>query len=125
MIAGGIGITPMLSMLRYMNDLDDPRRIILIWSNQTPEHAFGLSELWAMEKKLTAFRWIPIFTREKGDTGHFGRLDRKKLASLLQSYSRDAATFLCGPPPMIKQVRLDLLEIGFPKKSIHFEAFGL
>lgn len=125
MVAGGIGITPMLSMLRYMNDIDDPRRIILLWSNQTPKHAFGLQELRAMEKKLTDFRWIPIFTREKGDTGYFGRLDRKKLASLLQSCSRNAATFLCGPPPMIKQVRLDLVEIGFPEKSIHFEAFGL
>lgn len=124
MIAGGIGITPMLSMLRYMNDVQDPRRMILIWSNKTPRHAFGFSELKEMEKKLTGFRWIPIFTREKGDEGHFGRLDRIKLASLLQSYGRDAATFLCGPPPMIKQVRLDLVEIGFPKKSIYFEAFG-
>ncbi len=38
MIAGGIGITPMLSMLRYMADVDDPRQILLIWSNKTKEH---------------------------------------------------------------------------------------
>ena len=36
MIAGGIGITPMLSMLRFMADHNDPRPISLIWSNRTP-----------------------------------------------------------------------------------------
>jgi predicted ferric reductase len=58
MIAGGIGITPMLSMLRYMYDHEDPRRITLIWSNRTQAHMFGERELRAMQEKLTAFKWI-------------------------------------------------------------------
>lgn len=124
MIAGGIGITPMLSMLRYMSDTGDHRQTTLIWSNQTPDHLFSGRELDALSDQLTDFRWIPIFTREKGKIGHFGRLDKQKLESMLQPHGRDAAIFLCGPPAMIQQVRKDLTRLGFPKRSIHFEAFG-
>ena len=49
------------------------------------------------------------------DKGQYGRLNLEKLESLLDSYDRDAATFQCGPPLMIKQVRSDLMRIGFSK----------
>jgi predicted ferric reductase len=125
MIAGGIGITPMLSMLRYMYDADDQRRILLIWSNQTPHHLFNETELTLMKQKLTGFKWIPIFTREDSNVGHFGRLDRDKLQCLLNTCERSNLVFLCGPPQMIHSVRCDLKALGFPNKLIQFESFGL
>jgi predicted ferric reductase len=124
MIAGGIGITPMLSMLRYMSDRGDSRRITLIWSNRTRADLFGDQELTAMREKLTNFFWVPILTRETGNEGRLGRLDRNTLEKLLRACSRDAAFFLCGPPPMVKQAQKDLLRIGFAVKAIHTEAFG-
>lgn len=125
MIAGGIGITPMLSMLRYMADAGDKRRTTLIWSNRTPHHLFHRQELNAVADKLTDFNWIPTFTREKGKNGYFGRLNQQTLESLLQSNSRNAAVFICGPPQMIRQLRKALKCMGFQKGSVHFEAFGL
>ena len=124
MIAGGIGITPMLSMLRYMRDRDDSRRITLIWSNRTRAHQFGDNELTVMREKLTNFNWVPIFTRETGDEGRFGRVDRDTLEKLLHTCSRNASIFLCGPPPMVAQAHKDLGRIGFAAKRIHTEAFG-
>jgi predicted ferric reductase len=124
MIAGGIGITPMLSMLRYMADTGDNRRTTLIWSNQTPKHLFHRQELNAMAGELTDFNWIPTFTREKVKNGYFGRLNRQTLESLLQYHSRSAAVFICGPPQMIRQLRKDLKCMGFQKGAVHFEAFG-
>jgi len=46
-IAGGIGITPMLSisMIRYMADTRDDRKTLLIWSSKTREHDFFQNEL--------------------------------------------------------------------------------
>ena len=124
MIAGGIGITPMLSMLRFMNDHGDPRPITLIWSNRTPAHLFGSHELEAMQEKLTGFKWVPIFTREAPGDHQVGRLDEKALKMLLGHCGRDAAVFLCGPPAMVAQIRVDLKRIGFHRKSVHTEAFG-
>lgn len=124
MIAGGIGITPMLSMLRYMNDADHARRITLVWSNRTRAHLFDSDELEAIGQKLTGFRWVPIFTREKNTGGQSGRMDRSALKMLLNGCSRDAAIFLCGPPAMVANIRAALRQMGFPSGSIYNEAFG-
>jgi predicted ferric reductase len=125
MLAGGIGITPMLSMLQYMADTGDPRRTTLIWSNRTSKHLFHRQALDAMAGELTDFNWIPTFTREKVKNGYFGRLNRQALESLLQSHSRSAVVFICGPPQMIRQLRKDLKCMGFQKGAVHFETFGL
>lgn len=125
LIAGGIGITPMLSMLRHMADTNAERSVTLIWSNQTRAHLFGGDELDALTQKLTDFRWVPIFTREKTEEGHSGRLDKEMLASLLKKNNRNAAIFVCGPPQMIQQVGESLQRIGFSPRSIHSELFGL
>ncbi len=124
MIAGGIGITPMFSMLRFMNDHGDPRPVTLIWSNRTRAHLFARHELEDMQHKLTGFEWVPIFTRESLGEDHVGRLDERALETLLDRCGRDAAVFLCGPPVMVRQIRAALKRIGFKRKSIYTEAFG-
>jgi predicted ferric reductase len=124
MIAGGIGITPMLSMLRYMSDHGDQRRITLLWSNRTREHLFGHHELEAMEQKLTGFKWVPIFTREESKGDRVRRMNRSALEMLLSDCGHEAAVFLCGPPGMVVQIRPALKRIGFSRKSIYTEAFG-
>ena len=124
MIAGGIGITPMLSMLRYMSDHEDQRRITLLWSNRTREHLFGSDELEAIGQKLTGFKWVPIFTREDSKGDRIRRMNRNSLEMLLSDCGRDAAIFLCGPPGMVSQIRPALKRIGFSRKSIHIETFG-
>ncbi len=124
MIAGGIGVTPMWSMLRHMSDVKDSRLVLLIWSNRSEEYLFGREELAAMEAHLTHFTWIPIFTREKGRFGRSGRLDLRVLEDLLEKTRRDAAVFICGPPEMIRRVRTLLRQLGFPRSSMRWEAFG-
>ena len=124
MIAGGIGITPMLSMLRHMSDTGYPHSIILIWSNRSEAYLFGRRELTQMQQHLTRFKWIPIFTREKGSFGHFGRLDRSVLENLLTGTRRNAGVFICGPSVMKRHVHTTLRQLGFASHSIKQEAFG-
>lgn len=124
MIAGGIGITPMLSMLRHMADVGDPRPITLIWSNRTKRHMGVADEMDALAAKLTGLRRIPIFTRELNSDPGAGRLDRSQLQSMLGDCSRKAAVFVCGPPAMMKHLTTDLKALGFSARSIHTEIFG-
>ena len=124
LIAGGIGITPMLSMLRYMADNEDTRAITLIWSNRSQQHVVYADEMEQLTSKLTGLRCIPIFTRNAAGNGRSRRLDRSRLQDLLSDCNRQAAVFVCGPPAMMKQLTKDLKALGFPARSIHTEVFG-
>jgi predicted ferric reductase len=124
LIAGGIGITPMLSMLRHMADEGDPRPITLIWSNRTQRHMVFADEMDALAAQLTGLRRIPIFTRKMDRNPGTGRLDRSRLQTFLGDCSRQAAVFVCGPPAMTKRLTRDLKALGFSARSIHTEVFG-
>ncbi len=123
-IAGGIGITPMLSMLRHMADHGDTRPVTLIWSNRTPAHLVFAEELERLAAKLTGLRHIPIFTQSTAAGEAAGRLNRTALKNLLSETSRSSAVFLCGPPSMMRTLNTALKRIGFPQRSIFTEPFS-
>jgi len=125
MIAGGIGITPMLSMLRFMADHGDNRPVTLIWSNRSRENMVFADEMDDLAAKLTGLRMIPIFTRNAVGGEPSGRLDRKSLKTILNGCSRRSAIFVCGPPQMMRQIKADLKTLAFPARLIFSEAFGL
>ncbi|MGA6925351.1 MAG: ferric reductase-like transmembrane domain-containing protein [Desulfosarcina sp.] len=124
LIAGGIGITPMLSMLRFMVDVGDPRPVTLIWSNRTRNQVVCADEVSGLSYRLTGLRYIPIFTQHTEGCGGTARLNRMSLGTMLAACSRGAAIFVCGPPRMMKQTETDLKSIGFPGRSIYTEPFG-
>ena len=97
LIAGGIGITPMLSMLRFMADIGDHRKITLIWSNRTAKHIVFADEFEKLEKQLVGLRIFHIITDEPADTDEDKRLDRFALKKRLSGCSRSSAVFVCGP----------------------------
>ncbi len=125
MIAGGIGITPMLSMLRYMADHDDQRKITLIWSNQTPSHIILPPEFENLAGQLKGLRIVHVMTRALEYSGERGRLDRLKLKRLLADCSTAAAVFVCGPDQMMKDVYNCLVSLGFRRQMIFMERFSL
>jgi predicted ferric reductase len=124
MIAGGIGITPMLSMLRFMADRRDPRPITLIWSSRTREQMVFHDEIHALTSPLTGLRLIPIITRNTARGARNQRLNRSALETMLTGCSPQSAVFICGPSGMMAQIRTDLKKIGFPTGRIYREDFG-
>ena len=125
MIAGGIGITPMLSMLRYMADRDDPRKITLIWSNQSPAHIALPHVFEKLAVQLKGLRIVHVITQAPEYEGEQGRLDRSMLKRLLSDCSRTASVFVCGPDQMMKAVRSFLVTLGFERQKVFMERFSL
>jgi predicted ferric reductase len=125
LIAGGIGITPMLSMLRYMADHDDQRKITLIWSNQTRKHIIFPHEFQNLEVQLKRLRILHVMTRDPEFTGEKGRLDRLKLKRLISDCSISSAVFVCGPDQMMQEVYNALVSLGFSRRMIFMERFSL
>ncbi len=125
MIAGGIGITPMLSMLRYMADVKDHRPVLLIWSNRGPETTVFAEEIETLQRNLPQLEMMKIMTRAPQEGRYPGRLTRQRLARLLQGWPRQTDIFLCAPPEMVLELSRALHQLGFSPARVYKEIFKL
>jgi ferredoxin-NADP reductase len=120
LIAGGIGIAPYRSIIRYILARGLPVRIRLIYSARTPADFAYQSEFDGLVKKHPNFECLYTVTREhEGWTGRTGRVD----ATLLQNYlgNPKALYYICGPDQMIKELTETLRKIGVADEAIRSE----
>ncbi|MGI5818731.1 MAG: ferric reductase-like transmembrane domain-containing protein [Armatimonadota bacterium] len=124
MIAGGVGITPILSMIRHMAARGDERSITLIWGNRTEADILYREEIEGLAERLD-LRVIHVLSEQEDYAGETGHLDAALLARLLDDGERSGEVYLCGPPPMMALVRDALGGLGIPRSRIHSERFEL
>jgi ferredoxin-NADP reductase len=123
MIAGGIGITPFISVLRSEAQAERPRPMALIYSNRRPEDAAYLDELRALERRLDSFRLIVTMTGDSVDwDGETRRID----ADMVKEASRDLPRphyYIAGTPDMCEAMRQMLDDMGIADDDILSEDF--
>lgn len=112
-IAGGIGITPFLSMAR---SLSSHIRIDLYYSVRQPHEAIFLDELKEIAAQNRSFNVIPVYT----DKGGLLTAEAIKTRTGLGK-----EVLLCGPPIMMKSLKKQLVALGVKKSNIHHEEFSL
>jgi predicted ferric reductase len=113
-LAGGIGITPFLSMAR---DLDPDTRVLLVWSVHDAAEAIYREELEADARARPNLRLVVHPTTERGHL---------KVADLeLEAAPAECSVFLCGPLPMRLEMLRQLRSAGFRRSEIYFEEFRL
>ncbi len=125
LIAGGVGVTPFLSVLRWARDLDvTDREFWLFLSNQTRDRIIEEEELRALNERPNIHVVLSL-TREEpegwdGETGYFTReVLERHLGSL------DDKTFAtCGPGRMVDAVCATLKEAGVSENRIKKESWG-
>ena len=128
LIAGGIGITPMLSMLNTHLQSNNPTDIWLFYGvRNSADHAMkGVLERLAREHEnfhLNVCYSKPLAKDELGkDYQHKGRVDIKLLRLTLPF--KPCQFYICGPRPMMETMVPALDEWGVPEQDIHYEAFG-
>ncbi len=127
MIAGGIGITPLMSMLRHMQDSNFDAEVLLIFGNRT-EHDIAFRE--ELEEMATRdhprLKVIHVLSQpDQSWSGENGFVDRNKLEHLMDSGYAEKMYYLCGPPPMMVKVIADLTTLGVPEDRIEYEFFSL
>jgi len=126
-IAGGIGITPIMSMLRTMRDRGDGRPCLLIYAARSLEDMTFLKDLDNLKKQLSLeAQLIPSIPDEAWD-GPSGRLTNELLNRLVAPTYRDMGceAFVCGPLPMMDAVERQLIDLGIERRRIHSERFNL
>jgi len=125
-VAGGIGITPFMSLLNSLED-GDGAEIHLFYANQNSRtHAFR-SRIAFHRDRLSRLRVLNAYNRplaedELGvDHDTTTRIDGSVIDDELLRHR--PLVYLCGPPPMMDAVRNDLLQRGLPRFDIFSEVF--
>lgn len=111
-VAGGIGITPVLSMMRYLSSTDGPRFKLVYLTREPADTAF-LDELRGEE-------WGSRVTIHHD---HGDRDNAFDLWTLFEKPASGAHVYCCGPRPLMDSVR-DMTG-HWPQGSVHFESFGV
>ncbi|MBI3980587.1 FAD-dependent oxidoreductase [Candidatus Microgenomates bacterium] len=121
-VAGGIGITPYLSMLRFIKDKKLPYDITLLYSNPDEESAAYLEELKSLEKEIPRFRLVLTMTKQDSWQGEKRRIDGEFVKKYLSDY-RHRQFFIAGPPAMVEGTKKELLHLGIGEEKIKTENF--
>ncbi|MGA0608006.1 2Fe-2S iron-sulfur cluster-binding protein [Phenylobacterium sp. VNQ135] len=126
LIAGGVGVTPMMSVLRYLTDLVWPGEIFFIYSARSTDEMLFREELEQLERRHPNVSVLcTAETRTPGTSwlGPEGRLTRDLLQSAVPDLGR-RRVHLCGPPAMMAAMKQLLEELGVPPEQLRTEAFG-
>ena len=126
-IAGGIGITPIMSMLRHIRDTRAQLSVTLIYANTHEENIVFREELSAMEHDGVAGLKVILVLSNASDEwkGERGRIDSEKLLRLVGPELGRHAFYICAPSQLMQHVVQALRKAHVPAKRIHFEQFNL
>lgn len=131
-ICTGTGIAPFRSMLNYMYlHHISHKDLYLIYGCRTRKDLPYYAEMKALEKELENFHFIPTLSREgwDGATGYVHSLYEeicKKNNEACEDLEnlKPASFYLCGWKFMIDDARKKIVDLGYDRKTIHFELYG-
>ncbi len=121
-IAGGIGITPFISMLRHIRQESLKYKISLFYFNRNPKATAYLQELETVAQELPDFQPIFAMTGDESWTGEKAKMSPELLHKYLTSLS-DKTYFISGPPKMVDEIKKVLIDSGISLKNIKTESF--
>lgn len=122
MLAGGTGLAPFLSMLRWLQDNPTTQPILLAYGVNTNDDLVELDTLEALKAAMPNFDYFTCVV--DGASGHprLGYVtDHLTLANLNEG---NADVYVCGPPPMVEGVRKWMAGAGVTPANFYFEKFS-
>jgi ferredoxin-NADP reductase len=127
LIAGGVGITPMLSILRDRDGKGECANATLFYSARTKAGLAYFEELVEIDSRNSNLKSVFTLTREKPEGWEYetGHIDGEMLRKYLSDFPKKRY-FVCGPLRMVDSFKEILLkELGVPEENCTFEGWNV
>lgn len=125
-VSAGSGVTPMMSMLRWLFDCAPWTDVAFVNCARRPEEIIFRKELELLGTRMPGLS-LGFLVEERSSReswfGHMGRMDAVRLPMLSPDF-REREVFCCGPEPFMRAVSLTLESTGFDMAHYHEESFG-
>jgi hypothetical protein len=128
MIAGGIGVTPFLSILQYAADKNLPNKMYLLYSNRTVGTTSFLQEIKNLEARNPNMKTLFSVTDERTPIGADNFINERFDGRIIKNFVgdiEDKSFFLCGPVGFMNAIKIELLRLGVSDKQIFSEEFSM
>lgn len=125
LIAAGVGITPMMSITRYLTERSWAGDIFFIYTCRTPADFIFANEVAALQRLNPKLRVAVTISQAEGTDwkGPRGRITKDWLTQTVPNLA-SRRIHLCGPPSMMDSTKAILTELGVPPDRVKTEAFG-
>ncbi len=127
LFAGGSGITPMMSILKSTLYIEKQSTITLIYANKNEDSTIFKKEIDELELKQPNLRVVYVFDapQQKVQELQTGIITAEKAKKLIENFGATADEyFICGPGPMMENVKSALVGLKVPSEKIHIEYFN-
>jgi len=124
LIAGGVGVTPMMSMIRTLADRGDPRPVTLLYGSKDWDSITFREELEALKSRLDLTIIHVLTNPPEGWRGERGRIDADVFRRHLPPPHADHEYFICGPGVMMDAIEQALGELRVPMSKYHSERYS-
>ncbi len=125
LIGGGVGITPLMSVVRALTDWQWAGEVHLVLSFRSPSDYLFREEIATLQSSNPRLSVTVTMSDPQGEpwSGPTGRIDQMLLRRAVANIAAQRV-HLCGPPTMMDAVKSVLIDLGVPQSQIKAEAFG-
>lgn len=125
LISAGVGITPMVSVTRYLTERSWAGDIFFVYTCRTPADFILGAEVAALQRLNPKLRVVVTMTRIEGTdwNGPRGHITKELLTRLIPDLA-SRRIHVCGPVPMMEATKAILAELGVPPDNLKTEQFG-
>ncbi|HEY9213070.1 MAG TPA: hybrid-cluster NAD(P)-dependent oxidoreductase [Ancylobacter sp.] len=126
LISGGSGVTPMMSMLRWLADRGESVDVVCIHAARTPDDVLFAAELAELDRSMPNLRIVTVVSdvpQGQSWTGYRGMIDRRMMALMVPDLSR-REVFCCGPSGFMSAIGRIYDAEGGDATHFHTESFG-
>ena len=125
LISAGVGITPMVSITRYLTEQSWPGEIFFIYTCHAPSDFIFANEVAALQKRNPKLHVAITISKTEGTDwkGDRGRITREWLARAVPDLA-SRRIHLCGPPSQMESIKTILTDLKVPPEQVKTEAFG-